>query len=169
MTIRRSLLAAAVALATMPAAAHAQSATCSDSTLAEMITEVAGRAPHGMGDAGECNPNLYGRHWESSNELRGRVRRALGAMQIAGVGFDAAERGAMRDLKMNAEIDPAEMFVGPRTMVPKGLYYVDLPNGYAIAFVRGERGTLAGSIRTAGSTVNGAAAVASSEARPDKR
>lgn len=166
MSIRRSILAAAVVLAALPAAAQAQSAACSDSMLTQLVMEVAGRAPHGAGDAGECNANLYGRHWGSADELRSRVRRAFGAMRIAGVSFEAAEGSAMRDVRMNAEVDSAAMFVGPRSMAPKGLYYVDLPNGYAIAFQRGERALVAAPRRAA---TSGSAAVASSEPPPEPR
>lgn len=164
--MRRSILAAAVVLLALPAAAHAQAGTCSNAELTQMVTEVAGRAPHGAGESGECNANLYGRHWGSTDELRGRVRRAIGAMRIAGVSFEAAETGVMKDVRMNAEVDPSAMFVGPRTMAPKGLYYVELPNGYAIAFQRGERAMLAGTARPASS---GTAAVASAETRPEPR
>lgn len=166
MSMRRFLLAATVALAALPAAAHAQAGACSDAAITQLVTEVAGRAPHGAGESGECNANLYGRHWGSTDELRGRVRRALGAMRIAGVSFENGEGFAMKDVRMNADVEAAAMFVGPRSMAPKGLYYVDLPNGYAIAFQRGERAMVAGSVRAAS---NGAAAIASSEARPDKR
>ena len=163
--MRRYILAAIV-LAALPAAAQAQSAACSDSMLTQLVTEVAGRAPHGSGDAGECNANLYGRHWGSPDELRNRVRRAFGAMRIAGVSFESAEANAMRDVRMNAEVDASAMFVGPRSMAPRGLYYVNLPNGYAIAFQRGDRAVAAGAGRAA---TSGSAAVASSEARPEQR
>ena len=165
--MRRSILAAAVVLLALPAAAHAQTGTCSDAELTQLITEVAGRAPHGAGEIGECNANLYGRHWGSTDELRTRVRRAFGAMRIAGVSFEAAESGAMTDVRMNAAVDPSDMFVGPRTMAPKGLYYVDLPNGYAIAFLRGERATVAAGLARA--ATNGTAAVASAQARPEQQ
>lgn len=164
--MRRSILAAALVLAALPAAARAQSTACSDSMLTQLVTEVAGRAPHGSGDSGECNANLYGRHWGSSDELRARVRRAFGAMRIAGVSFEGAQGNAMRDVRMNAEVDASAMFVGPRGMAPRGLYYVDLPNGYAIAFQRAERATVAAAGRAA---AGGSAAVASSDARPEQR
>ena len=164
--MRRSILAAAVVLLTLPAAAHAQAGTCSDAELTQLVTEVAGRAPHGAGNSGECNANLYGRHWGSTDELRTRVRRAFGAMRIAGVSFEAAEGGAMKDVRMNADVDPTAMFVGPRSMAPRGLYYVDLPNRYAIAFQRGERAAIAGLARAA---TNGTAAVASVQPRPEQQ
>jgi hypothetical protein len=164
--MRRSILAAALVLAALPAVAHAQTAACSDSELTQLITEVAGRAPHGAEESGECNANLYGGHWGSTSELRGRVRRAFGAMRIAGVSFEAGEGDVMKDVRMNMDVEASAMFVGPRSIAPKGLYYVELPNGYAIAFQRGERALIA---RTAPAVTTGSAAVASSEARPEQR
>jgi hypothetical protein len=168
MSIRRSILAAAIALA-IPAVAHAQAGVCSDASVTELVTEIARRAPRGSGDSGECNANLYGGRWSSEADLRGRVRRAFGAMQIAGLSFETAEGAVMKDLRTNAEIDASAMFVGPRAMAPKGVYVVSMPGDYAIAFVRDTHGAAAALVSVQRASTVGTAAVASTETRPEQR
>ena len=167
--MRRSILAAAVVLLALPATAHAQAGTCSDAELTQLVTEIARRAPRGSGDSGECNANLYGGSWSSENDLRGRVRRAFGAMQIAGLAFDNAEGTVLKDLRTSSQVDAAAVFVGPRTMAPKGLYSVNLPGDYTIAFVRDGHGAAAALASIQRASTIGTAAVASTEARPEQR
>jgi hypothetical protein len=169
MSTRRSILAAAVVLAVLPAAAHAQAGVCNDASVTELVTEIARRAPRGSGDSGECNVNLYGGGWSSETDLRGRVRRAFGAMQIAGLAFDNADGTVLRDLRTNSQVDASAMFVGPRTMAPKGVYSVNLPGDYTIAFVRDGHGAAAALASVQRASTIGTASVASTEARPEQR
>ena len=136
MSPRRLALVAAVVLAALPATARAQTGTCRDPWVTELVKEVARRAPRGSGDSGECNINLYGASWSSKDDLRAKVRQSFGAMQNAGVSFETTQGTVFKDVRMNVNIQASSVFVGPKGSAPKGRFYVDLPNGYAIAFTR---------------------------------
>lgn len=135
MSLRRIALAAAVVVA-FPATASAQTGVCRDPWVTELVTEVARRAPRGSGDSGECNINLYGASWSSRDDLRAKVRQSFSAMQNAGVSFETTQGTVFKDVRMNVNIQASSVFVGPKGNAPKGKFYVDLPNGYAIAFTR---------------------------------
>ena len=123
-------------LALAPAAAHAQVGTCRDPWVTELVAQVAGRPARGEGESGECNINLYGASWSSKDDLRNKVRQTFGAMQAAGVSFETTRGTVFKDVRMNVNIQASSIFVGPRASAPSGKFYVDLPNGYAIAFTR---------------------------------
>ena len=139
MSLRRTLLAAAVVLA-LPAAAHAQvqpgAGTCRDPWLTELVKEVAHRDPMGAGDGGECNINLDGARWSDKNDLRAKVRQTFAALEKAGVRYEMANGSVFYDVKGNVRIQSSSIFIGPRANAPQRTMYVDLPNGYAIAFNR---------------------------------
>ena len=136
MSRRRILLAAAVALALAPAAAKAQTGVCRDPWVTELVKEVTHREPRGSGESGECNVKLYGASWGSKDDLRAKVRQTFDAMRAAGVGFENIKGTVFADVKMNVNIQASSIYVGPRSSAPAGKFYVDLPNGYAIAFTR---------------------------------
>ena len=137
MSLRLAVIAAAALLATVvPATAHAQVGVCRDPWVTELVTEVARRAPRGEGESGECNVKLYGASWSSKDDLRGKVRQTFAAMQSAGVGFETTRGTVFKDIRMNVNIQASSIFVGPKGEAPRGKFYVDLPNGYAIAFTR---------------------------------
>jgi hypothetical protein len=136
MSRRCIVLAAVVAFALVPAAAEAQTGVCRDPWVTELVKEIARREPRGSGESGECNVNLYGASWGSKDDLRAKVRQTFNAMRSAGVSFENTKGTVFADVKMNVNIQASSVYVGPRANAPAGKFYVDLPNGYAIAFTR---------------------------------
>ena len=136
MSLRRLALAAAVAVIALPAAAQAQAGTCRDPWVTELVKEVTRRDPLGAGEAGECNIKLYGASWSSKEDLRAKVRQTFSAMEKAGVRFEMQSGSVFKDVRMNVNIQASSVYVGPRANAPQKTMYVDLPNGYAIAFNR---------------------------------
>lgn len=135
---RRLALAAVVPalLAFAPATAQAQVGTCRDPWVTELVKEVTGRPARGEGESGECNIRLYGASWSSRDDLRAKVRQSFNAMNAAGVSFETTRGTVFKDIRMNVNIQASSIYVGPRGSAPAGKFYVDLPNGYAIAFTR---------------------------------
>ena len=136
MALRHAVVLAAALAVAAPAAAHAQVGVCRDPWVTELVTEVARRAPRGEGESGECNIKLYGASWGTKDDLRAKVRQTFAAMQNAGVRFETTRGTVFKDVRMNVNIQASSIFVGPRGEAPRGKFYVDLPNGYAIAFTR---------------------------------
>jgi hypothetical protein len=136
MSLRRLALAAAIAVIALPALAQAQAGTCRDPWVTELVKEVTRRDPLGAGESGECNIKLYGASWSSKADLRAKVRQTFSAMENAGVRFEMQNGSVFKDVRMNVNIQSSSVYVGPRANAPQKTMYVDLPNGYAIAFNR---------------------------------
>lgn len=123
-------------LSLSPALAQAQVGTCRDPWVTELVKEVTGRAARGEGESGECNIKLYGASWSSRDDLRAKVSQTFAAMNAAGVSFETTRGTVFKDVRMNVNIQASSVYVGPRGSAPSNKFYVDLPNGYAIAFTR---------------------------------
>lgn len=138
--LRLSLRAAAVAAVLVPAFAGEASAQragiCRDPWVTEVVTEVTGRSPQGMGETGECNINLYGASWSSKDDLRAKVRFSLAALKRENIEFPTQEARSIRDVRTNVTYQASSIYIGPRANAPRKSFNLELPNGYVMAYDR---------------------------------
>lgn len=136
-SFRRMLALAALALP-LAATARAQTpGTCRDPWVTELVTQIAHRPPNGAGELGECNIRLYGAQWSSKDDLRNKIAQTFAALKREGLEFRGNVGRALYDSKMNYTLGMTElMYVGPRANAPRKRFYLDLPNGYTMAWDR---------------------------------
>jgi hypothetical protein len=134
MNLRRLIVLAGVM--TMAVSAWGQ---CRDPWVTEEVKRVKRGAPIvGKGETGECNINLYGRHWNSRADLARQVDQTFAIFDKAGLYFQY-ER-ILRD-RRNGLAGTADPWVGPKAQAPyhDGQYatpgywrHVPLPNNFVL-------------------------------------
>lgn len=118
---------------------------CRDPWVTEELKALKGRIV-GSGENGECNINLYGRSWNSRDELRGQIRQAFANLKEARLEFHS--ENLMNDLMFHGKVyaNAGNIYVGPAGNSPyadqaqtKGgtyWWHIPMPKGHVLVVAR---------------------------------
>ena len=109
---------------------------CRDPWISELAPQVWGHAVRGSGESGECNINLYGRNWNSKDQLKSQMQVAKRAMDSAGLEFESVNPSIIHDIKYFSRVQIGADSIGEKGSVPQKNWMIDLPNGYVFGIER---------------------------------